>query len=231
MGAKYVNPVIKPTGPMTDLNGNVDPGRERPRRLPGLRRDGGHGLALVRRADAGGRHPGHVRLHLRRPRRPRQRRATSTSRTGPARPATSQQLARLRRSRSSSSSTGSPPTGSTSRTRCSCSPSTRATTSSATQPTPAAATASPRRATTAAVGEINGDLRRMIRTQFGDTTQLHGPLRRRAERLRHRQPGAGPIRRSAQPRARDGRGCSWLNPYTGPVETGHHGGAGRPDRG
>ena len=49
----------------------LDPGRERPRRLPGLRRDGGDGLARLGRADAGGRDPGHVRLHLGRPRRPR----------------------------------------------------------------------------------------------------------------------------------------------------------------
>ena len=46
----------------------------RPVRLPGLRRHVRPEHARRGRADAGGRRPGHVRLHLRRPRRPRRRR-------------------------------------------------------------------------------------------------------------------------------------------------------------
>ena len=40
-------------------------------RLPGLRRHAREDLAGLRRPDAGGRRPGHLRLHLRRPRQPR----------------------------------------------------------------------------------------------------------------------------------------------------------------
>ena len=47
------------------------PGRHRACRLPWLRRHGGDGLALLGRADAGGRHPDHLRLHLGRARRTR----------------------------------------------------------------------------------------------------------------------------------------------------------------
>ncbi len=41
-----------------------DPGRDGAHRLPRLRRDGGDGVALLGRADAGGRHPDHLRIHL-----------------------------------------------------------------------------------------------------------------------------------------------------------------------
>ena len=70
-GAKYVDPVIKPSGPHDRPERQRHPGRERPRRLPRLRRHGGDGVAVLGRADAGGRHPRHVRLHLGRARRPR----------------------------------------------------------------------------------------------------------------------------------------------------------------
>ena len=63
-GAKYVNPVIKPSGPDDRPRRQRDPGRDRACRLPRLRRHGGDGLAGLGRADAGGRHPDHLRVHL-----------------------------------------------------------------------------------------------------------------------------------------------------------------------
>ena len=63
-----------------------------PARLPRLRRDVREEHARLRRADAGGRRPGHVRLHLRRARRPRRLAGKIHTPTARARPATSQQL-------------------------------------------------------------------------------------------------------------------------------------------
>ena len=80
-GAKYVNPAI--TGgqaAVNDINGNSDHRRARPARLPGLRRHARRDHARLRGPDAGGRHPGHVRLHLRRARQPRRRRRVRTRR-------------------------------------------------------------------------------------------------------------------------------------------------------
>ena len=52
------------------------------------------------------------------------------------------------------------------------------------------------------VGEINGDLRRMMRTRVRRHDELHGAFGRRAERLHHRQPAADGLGH-AEPRAGD----------------------------
>ena len=182
------------------------PGRHRPRRLPRLRRDGGDGLAVVRRADAGGRHPvtyayisdahdghgtcGQHPLRLRAG-RGRLRAAARTTTTW----------------RSRSSSTASPPTASTSRTRCSSSPSTKATTSSATRPTPAGCDGVTTPCTYNRVGEINADLRADDLHPVRRHDAVLGALRRRADRLRQRhsrQPSDQTTRRP-QPGTGDGR--------------------------
>ena len=54
---------------VNDVERAADPDSVQPVRVPGLRRDVREEHARRGRADAGGRRPGHVRLHLRRPRR------------------------------------------------------------------------------------------------------------------------------------------------------------------
>ena len=71
------------------------------------------------------------------------------------------------------------------------------------------------------VGEINADLRRMVYTQFGDSTAVLGAFGRRADRVRQRH-STQPLRDQTDPLVRSleremGR-LSWLNPYTGAVE-------------
>ena len=214
---------------MTDLDGNVDPGRDRPRRLPRLRRHGGDGLAVVGRADAGGRRPGHVRVHLRRPRRARHRRQHPL-RLRPGR-------GRLRRSsctttttRSGSSSTASPPTGSTSRNtlfvvhRRRGRPLRRRP-----RPRPPAATASTTPCTYNRVGEINGDLRRMIRDAVRRHDAVHRALGRRADRLHQRQPVPGPTR-STRTLEREMRRAELAQSVHRCRRERHHGRAGGPRR-
>jgi hypothetical protein len=73
------------------------------------------------------------------------------------------------------------------------------------------------------VGEINADLRRMIRTQFGDTTvfSVHSDD---APNVYVNGTPAQPIRDRTDPRVRqlerESAQLSWLNPYTGTVESG-----------
>ena len=171
LGAKYVDPVIKPSSPMTDLGGNVDPGPERPRRLPGLRRHGGDGLALLGRADAGGRDPGHLRATSRTPTTRTARPANIHFAYGPGEAGYVQQLHdydtafqqffdRLAADGINKSNTlflftvdegdhfaGDPPNNPRLRRRHHAV-----------------------RLHRQRVGEINGDLRRMVKTQFGDNT-------------------------------------------------------------
>ena len=92
-GAKYVNPVIsRRRAPMRQRTPRKATPDQRPvghRGFPGF--DGMFATTTLslRRADAGVRDPGHVRLHLGRPRPARRLPGASTSRTRPARPATS----------------------------------------------------------------------------------------------------------------------------------------------
>jgi hypothetical protein len=73
------------------------------------------------------------------------------------------------------------------------------------------------------VGEINADLRRMIRTQFGDTTafSVHSDD---APTVYVNGTAARPIRDRTDPVVRslerESAALSWLNPYTGQVEHG-----------
>jgi hypothetical protein len=73
------------------------------------------------------------------------------------------------------------------------------------------------------VGEINADLRRMIRTQFGDTTafSVHSDD---APNVYVNGTPAQPIRDRTDPVVRqlerESAQLSWLNPYTGTVESG-----------
>ena len=91
-GAKYVNPAIKPSGPMTDLDGNADH-RTRPATsgFPGF-----DGMAATSRSSTSRRcrRPAFRSPTPTSPTRTTTtaRPATCTSRTAPARPATSQQL-------------------------------------------------------------------------------------------------------------------------------------------
>ena len=191
-------------GPMTDLNGNVDPGRDRARRLPRLRRDGGDGLAR----------PG-----SRRCRRPASRSrtrtsrtrttatappATSTSPTAPARPATCSSCRTTTR-RSRSSSTGSRPTGSTRSNTLFVFTVDEGDHFVGDAPTPAGCDGVTTPCTYNRVGEINADLRRMIRHAVRRHDAVLGALRRRADRVRQRHSPAARIRRPGrpQPRARD----------------------------
>ncbi len=64
-GHKYVAPQVSPSGP---------PHTSQSHRLPRLRRHAGGRLAVIRRGHAGARDPGHLRVHLGRPRQPRGRR-------------------------------------------------------------------------------------------------------------------------------------------------------------
>ena len=64
-GAKYVNPVISPNGPVTTVDGTSPIADAWGEWVPRLRRDERDQLARLRRPDAGGRHPGHLRVHLR----------------------------------------------------------------------------------------------------------------------------------------------------------------------
>jgi hypothetical protein len=68
------------------------------------------------------------------------------------------------------------------------------------------------------VGEINGDLRRMIRTQFGDTT----PFSVHSDDAPTVYVNGNPSRTDSAVRQleRESAQLSWLNPYTGQVETG-----------
>ena len=68
------------------------------------------------------------------------------------------------------------------------------------------------------VGEINGDLRRMIRTQFGDTT----PFSVHSDDAPAVYVDGNPGRTDPTVRAleRESAGLSWLNPYTGQLENG-----------
>src|SRR5438045_1280572 len=68
------------------------------------------------------------------------------------------------------------------------------------------------------VGEINGDLRRMIRTQFGDTT----PFSVHSDDAPTVYVDGNPGRIDPKVRAleRESAGLSWLNPYSGQVENG-----------
>ena len=90
-GAKYVNPAINNGVAVGQRHRrrSRSPTRSASRGFPGF--DGMFAEEHARRGrpDAGGRRPGHVRLHLRRARRPRRRRRDPPSPTGPARPATS----------------------------------------------------------------------------------------------------------------------------------------------
>jgi hypothetical protein len=64
-GAKYVDPVIKTNGPMTDLDGNVIKDANGHIGFPGF--DGMEAsFALLDCADAGGRHSRHLLVHFRR---------------------------------------------------------------------------------------------------------------------------------------------------------------------
>jgi len=67
------------------------------------------------------------------------------------------------------------------------------------------------------VGEINADLRRMIRTQFGDTT----PFTVHSDDAPTVYVDGNPSRTASQVRAleRESAALSWLNPYTNAVET------------
>jgi hypothetical protein len=73
------------------------------------------------------------------------------------------------------------------------------------------------------VGEINADLRRMIRTQFGDTTVFSVHSDDAPNVYVHGTP-AQPIRDRTDPLVRqlerESAQLSWLNPYTGTVESG-----------
>src|SRR5256886_13356529 len=68
------------------------------------------------------------------------------------------------------------------------------------------------------VGEINGDLRRMIRTQFSDTT----PFSVHSDDAPTVYVDGNPGRTDPKVRAleRESAGLSWLNPYSGQVENG-----------
>jgi len=60
-GAAYVNPIIKPTGLMTDLDGM----QRTTSASPASRWHGGYGFSCLGRADAGGRHSDHLCVRLR----------------------------------------------------------------------------------------------------------------------------------------------------------------------
>ena len=81
------------------------------------------------------------------------------------------------------------------------------------------------------VGEINGDLRRMVCTQFGDTTlfSVHSDDAPNVYVNGTSQPSRPDRSRRPQPRAGDGQ-LSWLNPYTERGREQHHGRARGPDR-
>ena len=193
-------------GPMTDLDGNVDPGR-RPATsaspaFDGMERDR---VACLGRADAGGGHPDHVRVHLGRARRPRHRRQHPLRVRARAKPATSSSCkdydtafekffdrARRRRHRQEQHAVrlhrrrGRP-----------------------LRRRPADAgrlrRRQRRRARYNRVGEINADLRRDGQHAIRRHDAVLGPLGRCADRLRQRhiaQPSDRPGR--PQPRARDG---------------------------
>jgi hypothetical protein len=89
-------------------------------------------------------------------------------------------------------------------------------------PTPAGCTGAPgNECTYARVGEINGDLRRMIKTQYGDNT-LFSVHSDDAPNVYVNGTAAQPIRDQTDPVVRnlerETAGLSWLNPYTGQVE-------------
>ena len=109
--------------------------------------------------DAGGRRPGHVRLHLGRPRRPRRRRR-DPPRLRPGRGRLRPAAQGLRHRPSAGFFTRlDEPTGSPRTTRCSWSPSRRATTSPARRPTPQCdGVTTPCTYTNGHVTEVNGDL-------------------------------------------------------------------------
>jgi hypothetical protein len=70
----------------------------------------------------------------------------------------------------------------------------------------------------ARVGEINADLRRMIRTQFGDTTAFSVHSDDAPTVYVNGNPG--PTDPAVRKLERESAALSWLNPYTGTVETG-----------
>jgi hypothetical protein len=68
------------------------------------------------------------------------------------------------------------------------------------------------------VGEINADLRRMVRTQFGDTTVFTVHSDDAPTVYVNGKPArTDPVARNLE---RESAGLSWLNPYTGQVENG-----------
>ncbi len=139
-GAKYVNPQIHPSGPMTDLNGNVIQDATGHVGFPGFdgmeattslswvaqMQEAGIPITYAYISDAHDGHGTSGNIHFA---------------YGPGEAGYIAAVEGLRSARSRSSSTGSPPTASTSPTRSSSSPLTKAITSSATSPPPLAATA------------------------------------------------------------------------------------------
>jgi hypothetical protein len=91
------------------------------------------------------------------------------------------------------------------------------------QPTPAGCDGVTTPCTYNRVGEINGDLRRMIYTQFGDST-LFSVHSDDAPTVYVNGTPAQPIRSRTDPVVRqlerESAQLSWLNPYTGAVESG-----------
>ena len=67
------------------------------------------------------------------------------------------------------------------------------------------------------VGEINGDLRRMIRTQFGDTTNFSVHSDDAPTVYVNGNPGRTDA--AVRKLERESFGLNWLNPYTGQVQT------------
>ncbi len=147
-GAKYVNPAICTVSTQNCTNGTVN-GQTAVKKLngtpitdqfgqPGFPGFDGMFATIslsLRRADAGGRHPGHLRLHLGRTRPARRRPATIHCACGPRRGRLRPAAAGLRHGVRAVLQPPGGATGSTRATRCSCSPSRRATTSPAHPPT------------------------------------------------------------------------------------------------
>ena len=147
------------------------------------------------------------------------------ARRGRLRPA----AARLRHRLPASSSTGWPRTGSTSRTRCSCSRSTRATTSPASRRRPRTATASRWPATTPACRRRD---QRRPAPDDPHAVRRHTNFSVHSDDAPNVYVTGNPARTDlghAQSRAGDGP-AELAEPVHRPGRARHHGGAGRPDR-
>jgi hypothetical protein len=215
-GAKYVNPVIKSSGPMTDLNGNVIQDATRHVGFPGFdgmeatvtlsyvaqMQEAGIPVTYAYISDAHDGHGTSGNIHF----------AYGPGEAGYVQQLQDYDLAfqklfdRLAADGINKSNTlfvftvdeGDHFVGN--------------------QPTPAGCDGVTTPCNYAQVGEINGDLRRMIRTQFGDTTvfTIHSDDAPNV----YVNGNPGPTAAAVRTLERESAQLSWLNPYTGLVENG-----------